>query len=241
MNENRTTDKRMHSIPSAKATLTFLPFLSLTLQGGLDYTDTDYFTQNMPYRKDATTGAYQGGRFLFERERNTIQNYEAFLTFNKSFMDDKLNVFAFGGTEYRGISYTDINVGTRGNSKFPGFWSLENADTWPASYDSYVSGYSQENESLYSVPGQGTLSWGMEYILELQARNDWASTLPKANRYYFYPGASFTWNFTETFEIPHINYGKLFVSWADVGRPANRYYALRTHIRRYLSVGFIFG
>jgi iron complex outermembrane receptor protein len=229
MNENRNSDKRMHSITSAKATLTFFPFLSMTLQGGLDYTDTDYSTKNMPYRQNATTGSYQGGRFIFERERNTIQNYEAFLTFNKSFMDDKLNVFAFGGPAYRGISYTSVNVGTRGNSKFPGFWSLSNADTWPSSYDSYVSGYSQEGESLYSVLGQGTLSWGMEYILEFQARNDWASTLPKANRSYFYPGASFTWNFTETFNIPQINYGKLFVSWADVGRPANRYYALRTY------------
>jgi iron complex outermembrane receptor protein len=229
MNENRNTDKRMHSITSAKATLTFLPFLSMTLQGGLDYTDTDYATQNMPYRQDGETGAYQGGRFLFERERNVIQNYEAFLTFNKSFLDDKLNVFAFGGPAYRGISYTDVNVGTRGNSKFPGFWSLANADTWPANYDSYVSGYSQENESLYSVLGQGTVSWGMEYILEFQARNDWASTLPKASRSYFYPGASFTWNFTETFKVPYVNYGKLFASWADVGRPASRYYALRTY------------
>jgi len=69
----------------------------------------------------------------------------------------------------------------------------------------------------------------MEYVLEFQARNDWASTLPKSNRSYFYPGASFTWNFTETFAIPAINYGKLFVSWADVGRPASRYYALRTY------------
>ncbi|MDR3060873.1 MAG: SusC/RagA family TonB-linked outer membrane protein, partial [Dysgonamonadaceae bacterium] len=229
MNENRNTDKRLHSITSAKATLTFLPSVSLTMQGGLDYTDTDYATKNMPYRQNQTTGSYEGGKFSFERERNTIQSYEAFLSFNKSFMDDRLNVFAFGGPGYRKVSYTDMNVGTRGNSKFPGFWSLSNADTWPSSYDSYVSGFRQENESLYSVLGQGTISWGMEYILEFQARNDWASTLPKANRSYFYPGASLTWNFTETFEIPHINYGKFFLSWADVGRPANRYYALRTY------------
>ncbi|MDR2145428.1 MAG: SusC/RagA family TonB-linked outer membrane protein [Tannerella sp.] len=228
MNENRNNDARMHSITSAKATLTFFPFLSLTLQGGLDYTDTDYSVKNMPYRQNST-GSYQGGKFSFERERNVIQNYEAFVTYNQSFMNDKLNVLVFGGPAYRDISYTDVNVGTRGNSKFPGFWSLSNADTWPSGYDSSVSGYSQQNESLYSVLGQGTISWGMEYILEFQARNDWASTLPKANRSYFYPGASFTWNFTETFEVPYIDYGKLFVSWADVGRPASRYYALRTY------------
>jgi len=229
MNENRNTDKRLHSITSGKGTFTFLPFLSLTVQGGLDYTDTDYSSKFMPYRQNTTTGAYQGGLFSFQRERNVIQNYEAYLTFNKSVMDNKLNVFAFAGPSYKGTSYTNINVGTRGNSKYPGFWSLTNADTWPASYDSYVSGYSQQDEALYSVLGQGTISWGMEYILEFQARNDWASTLPKANRSYFYPGASFTWNFTETYNIPFINYGKLFASLADVGRPATRYYALKTY------------
>ncbi|MDR1763276.1 MAG: SusC/RagA family TonB-linked outer membrane protein [Dysgonamonadaceae bacterium] len=228
MNENRNTDTRLHTITSGKATFTFLPFLSLTLQGGLDYTDTDYATKNMPYRQNAD-GSYTGGKFSFERERNMIQNYEAYIRFDKKFIDDKLNVFAFAGPAYKKTSYTDVNVGTRGNSKFAGFWSLSNADTWPASYDSYVSGYSQQYESMYSVLGQGTVSWGMEYILEFQARNDWSSTLPKANRSYFYPGASLTWNFTERYELPVINYGKLFVSWADVGRPATRYYALKTY------------
>ncbi|MDR3250945.1 MAG: SusC/RagA family TonB-linked outer membrane protein, partial [Tannerella sp.] len=194
MNENRNTDKRMHSITSAKVLLTFFPFLSLTMQGGLDYTDTDYLAQNIPYRLNSETGTYDGGKFSFQRERNKIQNYEAFVTFNKSFMDDKLNVFAFAGPAFRSVSYTNVNVGTRGSSKFPGYWSLSNHTTWPASYDSYVSGYRQENESLYSVLGQGTISWGMEYILEFQARHDWASTLPQANRSYFYPGASLTWN-----------------------------------------------
>lgn len=229
MNENRYTDKRINSITSAKATFSFHPALSLVVQGGLNYTDTDISAKVMPYRKSAETGAYEGGRFSFERQRNVIQNYEAFLTFNKSFMEDRLNVYAFAGPAFRGIDYHSINVGTRGNSKFAGFWSLSNGDTWPASYDSYVSGYDEESESLYSVLGQGTVSWGMEYVLEFQARNDWASTLPKSNRSYFYPGASFTWNFTETFDIPKVNYGKFYVSWADVGRPAGRYYALKTY------------
>jgi iron complex outermembrane receptor protein len=230
INENRNKDKRLHSITSVKATFTFLPFLSLSLQGGLDYTDTDYTQQAMPYRLDETTGKYAGGKFRFERERNEIQNYEAFLTFNKSFMDDKLNVFAFAGPAFKSVSYTDVHVNTNGNSKFPGFWSITNGDAWPPSGIGNVAGYSQQNESLYSVLGQGTISWGMEYIFEFQARNDWASTLPKVNRSYFYPGASLTWNFTETFkDIPLINYGKLFFSWADVGRPASRYYALRTY------------
>ena len=229
-NENRKVDERLQSNTSAKALFSFFPFLSLTLQGGMNYTDVDYTTKDMPQRQNESTGAYQGGMFAFQRERNVIQSFDAFLTFNKKFVNDKLDVLVFGGPSYMGKSYTNINVGTRGNSKFPGFWSLKNHDKWPDEYDSHVSGYRQENDALYSVQGSGTVSWGYEFILDFQARNDWASTLPKANRSYFYPGASFTWNFTETFkDLTNIDYGKLFISLADVGRPANRYYALREY------------
>ena len=228
-NENRNKDERINSNTYARGIFTFFPFLSLTLQGGVNYIDTDYKNERMPNRQNYTTGTYEGGGFYFQRERNINQTFDAYLALNKSLISNKLDLLASVGTSYLSTSYTNVNVGTRGNSKFPGFWSLTNHDVWPASYDSYVSGYAQENESLYSLHGQATLQWGMEYILEFQGRNDWASTLPKANRSYFYPGASFTWNFTETFEIPVINYGKLFISLADIGRPANRYYALRTY------------
>jgi iron complex outermembrane receptor protein len=229
MNENRNTDARLHSLTSVKALFKLLPSLTLTLQGGLDYSDTDYVTKNKVTRKNETTGKYEGGQFKFRRDRTEIQNYEAFLTFDKSYINKKLNIFAFAGPSYRRTIYTSVGVGTMGNFKFPDFWSLSNGDTWPGEYSSNIADYGEGSEALYSVLGQGTISWGMEYILEFQARNDWASTLPKQNRSYFYPGASFTWNFTETFDIPVINYGKFRASWADVGRPASRYYALRSY------------
>jgi len=229
-NENRNTDERLNSLTSAKAVFQFLPYLSLTLQGGLNYTDTDIIRKNKVMRKDQQTGKYEGGHFGFARERNQIQNYDAFVTFDKDFMDKKLSVVTFVGPSYKRTDYAYIGVGTVGNFKFPDYWSLTNSDTWPSSYDSRVSDYSEGAEALYSLLGQGTVSWGMEYILEFQARNDWSSTLPKQNRSYFYPGASFTWNFTETFHnIPVINYGKFRISWADVGRPARRYYALASY------------
>ena len=228
-NENRNIDERLNSLTSTKAVFQFLPYLSLTLNGGLNYTDTDYIRKNKVLRKNRETGKYNGGQFSFSREVNKIQNYEAYLSFDKAFVNKKLNVTAFAGPSYKRTDYTHIGVGTTGNFKFADFWSLTNHDNWPASYDSRVSSFSQEGEALYSVFGQGTVSWGMEYILEFTARNDWASTLPKQNRSYFYPGTSFIWNFTETFEVPGINYGKLRFSWADVGRPPRRYYALASY------------
>ena len=229
MNENRNIDERVNSLTSAKAVFQFLPSLSLTLQGGLNYTDTDFTKKNKVMQRNEQTGKYEGGQFSFARERTNIQNYDAFVTFDKSFIDNKLSIISFIGPSYKKVDYTYVGVGTIGNFKFPDFWSLTNSDSWPSAYDTRVSNYAREGEALYRVSGQAEVRWGMEYILEFTAANDWTSTLPKKNRSYFYPGASFTWNFTETFDIPFINYGKFRTSWADVGRKANRYYALATY------------
>jgi iron complex outermembrane receptor protein len=227
--ENRNIDEKMHSITAIKVDLKFLPYLSLKLQGGLDYTITDYIKQDKVYRKNEVSGEWEGGKFKHDTEKNNIQQYEAYLFFDKDFMDNNLNVFAFAGPSYRKTSYTKVGVGTLGNFNFPDFWSVSNTDGWTSSYDDRIARFTREGDAIYSVLGQMTVSWKDKYYLELQARNDWASTLPKQNRSYFYPGVSFTWNFTEDFKIPMVNYGKLRASWADVGRPATRYYALRTY------------
>jgi iron complex outermembrane receptor protein len=236
-NQNENTDAKVHSITSAKLNLQFLPYLSLKLQGGLDYTVTDYVRQDKVVRPDPATGGWQGGHFSNAVEKNNIQQYEAYLTFDKTFMDERLDVDAFFGPSYKNVAYDRTGVGTLGSFRYPDFWALENGTEWPTSYANKgdkIANYSKEGEALYSVLGQLTFGWQRKYYLEIQARNDWSSTLPKQNRSYFYPGASFTWNFTEDFKIPTVSYGKFRLSWADVGRPATRYYALRTY-----SVGVI--
>ncbi|MDR0414300.1 MAG: SusC/RagA family TonB-linked outer membrane protein [Prevotellaceae bacterium] len=228
-NQNRNTDEKLHSITSAKANFHLQPFLTLRLQGGIDYTATNFIRKDKVLRQDANTGKWEGGRFSYATEQNMIQQYEAALNFNKDFVDKKLKVDAFAGPAYKKITYNKVNAGTMGNFYLPDFWSISNGDGWPSSFDGRIADYKQEGEALYSVFGQATFSWMNKYYLEVSGRNDWASTLPKANRSFFYPGASLTWNFSEDFQVPEMTFGKLRLSWADVGRPATRYYALRTY------------
>jgi iron complex outermembrane receptor protein len=227
--ENSNLDERMHNVTSAKATLKFLPYLSLKINGGIDYTEVEYTKKNKITSVNKETGETSGGKFTYSRDKVKIQNYEALLFFNKSFMEERLNVESFVGGSYYNNSGKSIGVGTYGGLKFDDFWTLENGKGWPAGYSSDVSSYSLGEDARYSVMGQATVSWENMLYFEIQARNDWSSTLPKANRSYFYPGASVTWNFTENFTIPYINYGKLRVSLADVGRDASRYYAYRSY------------
>jgi iron complex outermembrane receptor protein len=227
--ENRNLDERMHNTTSAKVTLKLLPFLSVKINGGIDYTEVEYTRKNKITSVDPESGNTEGGSFSYSRDKIKIQNYEGLLFFNKSFVDDNLNVESFVGGSYYNNAGKSVGVGTFGGLKFNDFWMLENGKGWSSNYDSNISSYSLGEDAKYSVMGQATISWKNTYYLELQARNDWSSTLPKVNRSYFYPGASFTWNFTENFTIPYINYGKLRLSLADVGRDASRYYAYKAY------------
>ena len=72
--------------------------------------------------------------------------------------------------------------------------------------------------------GQFEASYKNMAFLTLRGRNDWSSTLPKANRSYFYPALELSFIATELSflkENPTINYLKLRASVAQVGKDAN--------------------
>ena len=60
--------------------------------------------------------------------------------------------------------------------------------------------------------------------LNVTGRNDIVSTLPAQNRSFFYPSASLSYLFTENLpKNSFINYGKLRLSWAQVGKSTDPY------------------
>jgi len=82
-----------------------------------------------------------------------------------------------------------------------------------------------ENYFLMGIFGDWTLNWDRWLYLNLTGRTDITSTLPKANRAFFYPSASLSYIFTEHLKIPEsiLSYGKLRVSWARIGKDATPY------------------
>ena len=225
-NNNSNLDAQLHNITSVRLTLNFTPWLYFVGQGGLDIQNTNFTTKRAITREEP----YRGGRYAFRRTNSLSQNYEGFLNFDNHFLNDDLHVHIFGGYGYRSNADNDISVATEGGLAYPGWYSLDAGVGWP-SQDAAgnVRGHSRGSDVLYSVFGAATFGWKNTYYVEISARNDWSSTLPPANNSYFYPGVSFTWNFTENFDIPYVNYGKLYASFADVGRAAPRYYTYRSY------------
>ncbi|MFZ2286668.1 MAG: SusC/RagA family TonB-linked outer membrane protein, partial [Bacteroidales bacterium] len=77
---------------------------------------------------------------------------------------------------------------------------------------------------LMGVFGEFRASFRSIAYLTVTGRNDWSSTLPKANRSYFYPSVSASLVFTELLPKNNIlSFGKLRASWAQVGKDTDAY------------------
>jgi TonB-linked SusC/RagA family outer membrane protein len=241
---NSALDEKFHLIATVRPTYRITNWLSVTGQASIDYADTDFTNKN------SVTRVYpnlSGGYYSFARRNTRVEEYKGLVNFYKSFVDDRLDVTAFAGTTYKSISDNSINVSTAsvGSSSgftYPNWYHLNNQN--PAGWPGYgnrhhVYGNSFGENSLYGVFGVATLTWDSKYTIELNARNDWSSTLPPDNNSYFYPGVAFTYDATEVLQgiIPALQFGKFRASWADVGRDApSRYYAYSS-----LSAGTVEG
>lgn len=232
-NDNSDTDNKFHTVNSLKLNLQISKEFSLISQASLDYTNTDFITENKILR---LLPSRQGGKYNWIKRNTMQQQYQSMLKFEKDITND-LNVFAFAGGSYLKTSENRMYVGTgEMGLLYPDWFDVENADytKWPGSNDrGKVQGLTRGSDLLYSVFGSGTVSWKNTYYVEFQGRNDWSSTLVAGNRSYFYPGVSFSWNFSNTLAIPKMEFGKLRLAWADVGghpgiATGNRYFADRS-------------
>ncbi len=75
------------------------------------------------------------------------------------------------------------------------------------------------------------MTWGFEnmFYVTVTGRNDWSSTLPKANNTYFYPSINTSFEFTKLpafKEVQWLTYGKIRASYAEVGKDAPPYKVL---------------
>ncbi|MHC1731436.1 MAG: SusC/RagA family TonB-linked outer membrane protein [Bacteroidales bacterium] len=214
--ENRDIDDKLHMTGAIKMNLQFTPWLSLTANAGTDFTDWDFTTMN---KVTKLMPVVEGGGYEFSRRNIVNMNYNAFLNFTKKFMNDKLDVVIFAGPELTTFNETNIGVSTVGGLQFDGWYSLNGSKTTTGSFYQTRS-HNRSSFTNYSILGQASFGWESTYYVEFTARNDWSSLLPPSNNSYFYPGISATWNFSQTFSIPQLTYGKLRMSFADVGRAA---------------------
>ncbi len=121
----------------------------------------------------------------------------------------------------RTVNSLEAGTNAAGGLVIPGFYNLANSN------GPVVSNNSVSNRRLVGAYADINVSYKNFLFLGATARNDWSSTLPKANNSFFYPGVSASFVFSELLKDNAIGswlqYGKLRSSWARVGNDADPY------------------
>ncbi len=185
----------------------------------VDYT----FGSNVAYvdRREITeigSRAAEGlGRLVLDNYRKQELESNLLVTFSPRINNDfNLKVILGNNINQRTITNT-TQTGNQFITK--GVHALSNTSQQQFTTDFY------SRQRIIGAFGDVTLGYKNFAFLNGTVRNDWSSTLPVENRSYLYPSVSGSFVFTDAFGIKSnkLDFGKIRVGWAKVGRDTDPY------------------
>ena len=172
------------------------------------------------YGKEINNGAY-GLRNSTSYERNI----DFLIKYTDRIGDFSFTVSAGGNEMYAKSSLMEAGSQPGMGLVVPGVFSLSNIEAGRLSY-----GSSWSQKAIQSVYAFANLGWKDMVYLDLTARNDWSSTLPKENRSYFYPSASLSLLVNQLIPLGRqVSLIKLRGGWAQVGNDTSPYQLLAVY------------
>jgi TonB-linked SusC/RagA family outer membrane protein len=212
VNRNPFEDEVNRVIGNISLTYDVLPWMTISYKLGLDT-----YGDSRIYSMDINSADVPEGQVVMRNITNTDLNQDLLFLFNTEFAQDfNLNATLGGNmwdTRYNSRTTTGTTLGAAG------FYHISNATN-------ITSGEFIGDKRIYGVFADVRLGWRNQVFLNLSARNDWSSALPKENNSFFYPAVSLAWTFTETLGLSTnawFSYGKLRASWGQVGNDAPIY------------------
>jgi len=127
-------------------------------------------------------------------------------------IDDQMNLAATYGNEINNRQTKWVDAYGAG-FLFSGFNHISNATVWQTVEQSF-------NDRTFGNFLDVTWDWRRMLYLDVTGRVDKVSSMPRGNRTFFYPSASLGFVFTELEDLKNdvLNYGKLRLSYAQVGQ-----------------------
>ena len=216
--ENTVGQVRNRLIGSVELNYKIIDGLSANFRTGNDYY-TDRRKIKIAYGTNGTPfGSYEEDAYTFN-ENNTEARLDYTKKLNKDFNLDIL----LGGN----IRTTTFENNDQIASKLAvnGLYTLSN------SRDPLISSNIYTKQKIYSAFSSAQLGFRNYAYLNLTARNDWSSTLPAANRSYFYPSVNGSLILSEAFDIKSdvLTFAKLRAGWSKVGKDASPYQLINSY------------
>lgn len=181
------------------------------LRSGMELTNEER-TQKRPWN----TANYLQGMYREQFIKQMDLNNDLLFTYKNTFNDFDFSASAGGTIRY--LEYTMNDYIGEGLLK-PGLYTMQNAI---AVNSRYAKPSDKQINSTYAL---ATLGYKNLAFLDVTARNDWSSTLPKKSRSYFYPSVSTSFILSDIFKLTNdqFNYWKLRAAWSKVGNDTDPY------------------
>lgn len=211
-NENTNSFKRDRLI--SKVQMDWQISKELSLMGRFS---RDAYTENRQGKKAFSTTTNLTGYYNIYDFYNKETNLELNLAYKKK-INEQWNINAFLAANRRYV-YSRGMSNTTSSLVIPQLYTISNGVPGTVTY---ASSWSQK--SVNSIYGMASVDFKGKIFFDVTGRNDWSSTLPTANRSYFYPSASVSMLFSEMFTMPEwITFSKLRAGSAQVGNDTNPY------------------
>ena len=165
--------------------------------------------------KYPTTPGFESGRLQNSYFNNRMLNAELLGIYTDSWGDFDFTATA-GANFYNVNNRTVVNTGTdMGIREVIAMSSFEEQSVEEATY----------TKRIVSVFGSANLGWRHMLYLDATVRGDKSSTLASGKNLYIYPSVSGSWVFSEliTSNRKVLPYGKVRLSWAEVGSDTDPY------------------
>lgn len=213
MNRQVFHEQKRRMIGLVQAKYKFNDWLDFMVRGSMDRTDEK--TQNRMHN-DSYELSGNGNYFELYAGNRTFTNVDALLSFKKDIARN-FNLTGYLGGSIQETKFESVNTNANGLNKLD-FFFMQNARN-PRTTN--VFGQTPQIQSIY---GTSTLSFKDYLYLDVTARNDWSSALPKANQSYFYPSVGLTAIVTDMIDLPKwISYGKFRTTYAKAGFGGQQY------------------
>jgi TonB-linked SusC/RagA family outer membrane protein len=213
LNENLNTLDRDRVYGNAKILYKFTSYLSAFVRTGVDY------YSNLSTERAAWGDIDNAYGFYDENQSNFRELNSDFLLMFDKYVSTDFNLNVNLGGNYMGQNYHST-FGAADELAVEGVYTLANAKV-PLRATS-----TQRDKVIQSLYGSAQLGWKSALFLDVTARNDWSSTLPKTNWSYFYPSFTLSCILTDLLKLKDSktwSYGKIRAGYAIVGSDTDPY------------------
>lgn len=172
------------------------------------------------YSKERNNGTYG-----IENGNGLERNIDFLATYAKDWNILTLSASGGGNMLYSKGASSSVSAKPGAGLVVPNVFTINNIKSDALSY-----GNSRSERAMYSLYGMATLGINNMAYIDITGRNDWSSTLPSANRSYFYPSASLSLLVDQMIDMgKQVDMLKLRGGWAQVGNDTGPYRLLATY------------